>query len=91
MKEFNFVIKNEFLEERDVELFFGEKDVENLQTLDKDSTLWDILVLAGIFPSKGQARKDPKFKDGTLHDGVTNFIVGKKKTRIFIFKPFKNL
>lgn len=89
--EFNFAIKNNFLLENDIRLFFGEDEnqIVNFEWLEENATIWEVLVKAGIFPSKGQARKDPRFKDGNIAEGVTDFVVGKKKTRIFIFKPFQ--
>lgn len=91
--EFNFVIINEHLKSNDIELFFGEEEshIINLQKMAANSTIWDVLVAAGIFPSKSQARKDPRFNDGNIADGVTDFTIGKKKTRIFIFKPFDSI
>jgi hypothetical protein len=91
--ELNFVIINEHLKSNDIELFFGEEEssIANLQKMTANTTIWDVLVIAGIFPSKSQARKDARFSDGNIAEGVTDFVIGKKKTRIFIFKPFASI
>lgn len=91
--EFNFVVENSFLKEGDFALFFGEEkeNIPNLQMLHEEATVWDVLVMANIFPSKSQARKDARFKNGEIEKGMTELVVGKKKTKIFIFKPFRTI
>lgn len=48
-------------------------------------TMGAVLVAAGLFPSKGQARKAGA--DVPLPDGLSCFIVGKLKTRVWIWVP----
>lgn len=48
-------------------------------------SLADILVKAGVFPSKSQARKAGA--DGEPPDGLSLYMVGKLKTMIWIWTP----
>ena len=85
--DYNVLVNNGFLVGDEAELFFSG---EYLNVIGSDETMLDILVSAGIFPSKGQARKNGNSPE--IPEGVTEVIIGKKKTRIYIFKPTeKNL
>ena len=85
--DYNVMVNNGFLVGDEAELFFSG---EYITVIGRDETMLDILVGAGIFPSKGQARKNGHKAE--IPDGITEIIIGKRKTRIYILKPTeKNL
>ena len=88
VNEFNVVIENEHLQPRDVSLFFRENDVINI--LPKETTMADIGVLMGLFPSKSQARKNGW--DGEVPNGWTEKIgIGKLRRSLWIWKPIQTI
>lgn len=48
--------------------------------------IFDILVFAKCFPSRGQAKNNWKKTDRIIETGCTAFVVGKKKLAVCIFK-----
>lgn len=79
----NFLIDNGNLRATDGSLFFG---TEAARLVDKDLLMADLLAMAGIFPSKGQARKNGW--DGVeIPDGFSTHQVGKLKHQVSILKP----
>ena len=82
--ELNIVIRNNHFREDMVGLFFRPDDV--ITFLPETSTLADIGVLMGLFPSKGQARKNGWA--GEIDGGWTDERgLGKLKKDLFIWKP----
>jgi len=78
----NFIVPNQFLQDRDKELLFGDEQIEELQTTD----IFEVLVVCGIFPSKSQARKN--WNRGEIKDGWNDFDrIGKLKHRICVWVP----
>lgn len=79
-KEFNFI---KGTEERDKELFFGPlTEDDKFSEIADDWTMANLVVLAGIFPSLSQARKNNFNKE--IPKGFTDIFVGKLRTRITI-------
>lgn len=88
MTEFNVIIKNQFFQEGDIKLFFAEETPPNLREMPEGTDMWTVLAELGLFPSKSQARKDPKWgKILEVPKGFNEFIFGKKKIKVFIFNP----
>ena len=88
-EEYNFIIRNGNEQPCDKDLFFQGDTVEYL---DPTVNMWDVLVKCNIFPSKGQAKKDVKWKDkSVIPEGFTEFIVGKFKHKIFILNPITEI
>lgn len=82
MAEFNFI--HESLNDSDKELFFGPlKGDEKFISFDDQATFADIVVLAGKFGSKTQARKNGFDKD--INPGFEHITIGKNKNRIDIW------
>lgn len=89
--EFNFI--HESLPETDLDLFFGPIEENEVFTKISDSITWaDILVTAGIFKSKSEARKNiPTIKGISnlkINDGWNAIVVGKKKIKIHVLNKF---
>ena len=83
----NFVVETEFLDERDIPLFFGKEEVEKIP---ENSTMLDILVACGIFRSKGEARKNGwgDVKKQKIPLGFSEFEVGRLKHKITVLNPW---
>jgi hypothetical protein len=80
----NYVIDNGHVEDDDIEMLFGEEDVE---LLDPTVDMLDVLVRAKVFPSKGRARKNGWQGREDIPPGWTEFTIGKRKHKIFIWNP----
>lgn len=81
INEINILIGN--TQEGDRDLFFGPlTDNDKFIEMEKEVRWPEILVNAGIFPSKGQARKNGWDKD--IPKGWTDISIGKKKKRFCI-------
>ena len=52
-------------------------------------TFADILVAAGLFPSKGQANKAGA-NTTDIPDGLSVFCIGKLRTFVWVWKPIKS-
>lgn len=48
--------------------------------------MYDLLIIAGVFYSKSQARKNWK-KEIEIPYGYNEFILGKKKNKVCVWKP----
>ena len=84
--EFNFI--HEKLPESDKELFFGPlSDDDSFITINDKTTLAEITVAAGIFPSKSQAKKN--LTNTELTSGWSQLIIGKKKVKINVLNWFE--
>uniref|UniRef100_A0A6M3IKU5 Uncharacterized protein n=1 Tax=viral metagenome TaxID=1070528 RepID=A0A6M3IKU5_9ZZZZ len=84
----NFVIKNKYFEtEKDlIPHLFCNEVYEILEDID----MYDILVIAGIFKSKGDARKNWKRTKKEISKGYSEYKdIGKLHNQIFIFNPIK--
>lgn len=71
--------------ESDKLLFFGEN--EEFEIIEDHWIMAHIMHKAGIFPSISQAKKNGW--NIPIPDGFNEFIVGKKKRQVFIFKERK--
>lgn len=81
-KEYNFIIKNENFLEGDPKLFF---DDEKVISLDPPKDMYDILVLAKVFKSRSEAKKN--YKDKEIPEGFSDGYFGKYRIRITILNP----
>lgn len=75
----NFIDKD--TSEEDKKLFFGED--EKFEIIGENWIMAHIMFHAGIFKSISQARKNGW--DKPIPNGFNEFIVGKKKHRVFTF------
>lgn len=84
--EFNFLVDNGQLRGKEGSDAFGE---EPFEVLPIGTDFWDVLVHMGIFTSKSQAKKDPRWGAmQTLPEGITDIKrIGKLRLRITVFKP----
>ncbi len=91
--EFNFIIKNKHFKSGDEFLFFGNEDKIILiecpllnKTGDKPIDIFDLLVFAKFFPSKGVARKN--WHRQGMPQGFEEFKnIGKFKKSMTILNP----
>ena len=80
----NIVIENEhWSQDLETVLFAGEPT----QHINEPFDMFDLLVLAGIFTSKKQARKNWTMTGQEIPLGFNQFTVGKKRKDIWIWKP----
>lgn len=80
----NVIIKNGNERESDSRLFPPD---ENIYTLPAETDMLEVLVLAGVWSSKSQARKNWG-GDKFIHAGWTDITLGKKnRVRICIWNP----
>ena len=80
----NFIVANDFAKDTDRPFFFEDEEVN---TLTVDNDMLDVLVIAKIFSSRGQAKKNGWAGKEVIPNGWTEFTVGKKKHQIFIWNP----
>ena len=80
------VLVNKHLRGDEETLFF---DGEVVNKVPAETTLLDIVVAAGVFPSKAQARRCGWVRE--IPDGFSRFErIGKRRVNITIFKPTKD-
>lgn len=79
--EFNFFSSSD---EKDRDLFFGPLDKEEFINIEEKDIMAHLMVKAGIFNSVSDARRNGW--DKPIPSGFSDLRVGKKKTRITIFK-----
>ncbi|MCI0564306.1 MAG: hypothetical protein MN733_38015 [Nitrososphaera sp.] len=85
--EFNVLIEHPNFSERDRRLIFED---DAAVVFPRTATMLDVLVAAGVFPSKSQARKNWNQVD--IPEGLNRFEgVGKRRLTIFVHKPPDNL
>ena len=82
MEEFNFIIANGNEHESDARIFFQE---ENIIRLLDNATMLDVAMAAGIFTSRGQAKKAGWAKP--IPPGFSQLEAGKLKAWICILNP----
>lgn len=76
-----FIMKNGLQFDTDKELFFNTQDVSIIPS---ESTILDVLVTLGVFPSKGQAKKNWK-GEVRIPEGFSAIEgIGKLKINVFI-------
>jgi len=83
MSDLNIIIDNGNQIETDDFLFFDDEKVEHVP---KESTVYDLLVMLGIFKSKTEARKNwnrEQLKSG--YQEIKN--IGKYKKALYILNP----
>lgn len=85
MADHTFIVKNNFARDDDRQLFFPDDEPAILLA---PVEMADIMVQVGIFPSKGQARKNGYGGEkAVIPPGYTELTVGKLKHKVFIFCP----
>ena len=73
-----------FVTDRDIDILFGSgQPIHRFDT----TTIFDVLVLAGLFESKGQARKNWKGIQNIPTGWTELQSLGKSKLSIFIWNP----
>ena len=84
MSEFNYVVPAGNMTAFDWNLVKEVvMDREPYEVLDRRATIYDVLVKAGVFRSKNEARRN--WKRGPLKEGLNDFKdVGKLRHRIFV-------
>ena len=85
MNEFNFIDPS--VSKNDIE-FFGFKDAANCFDIQDVWTMAHVMHAAGIFPSVSIARKQGWNKP--IPKGMSDFTVGKRKTKIWILGEIDN-
>jgi len=78
----NFLVGNDYVVGDERDLFFCGEPVT---VLPAGADMFDVLVAAKIFSSRSQARKDGR--DREIPQGWSDFVAGKLRARICIFKP----
>ena len=89
-KEFCFIVDNPFRVGDEHELFF-QCPAEDVTVLPETATMLDVLVQTGVFSSKTQARKDPKWgKNLEIPEGFTHWDkLGKRRNIVSLFRPME--
>lgn len=78
-----FLVGNESLRDGDLELFFGPvADDDMVLKLAPSATMVDVVVEAGIFNSRGEAKRNGWLKP--IPAGFSEHVIGKLKRRIAI-------
>lgn len=89
--DLNFIVANGEELHTDASLFFSDKNGkvhEPVIEITSDKDMYDILVMADIFPSKGQARKNWTRTGAEIPKGFTDLTnIGKLRHRITILNP----
>ena len=84
----NFIIANEFVSDWDrTDLFPDDEEVLIIRQ-DANKDMFDILVMAECFSSKGQARKSWTKTGAEIPKGWSEFFVGKLKKHLAIWNPW---
>ncbi len=85
--EFNFI--HESRTQEDKESFFGPLEPTDgpFIVFNDKWTMADIVVAAGIFPSKSQAKKNGW--DKPIEKGWSQFVLTKRKIKVFILNYFE--
>ena len=83
MTSLNILVLNGFVQESDRENIFSDEEVMAVSPL---TSMIDLVVRIGAFPSKSQARKNWKGAS-EIPDGFTEHFIGKKKRHLCIWNP----
>lgn len=86
MNSRNATFVHEGASEQDMELFLGPLapgEIETFKRFDANAAMADIMVAAGKFPSKGQARKNGF--PGPIPHGYSHHVVGSGKNRMEVW------
>lgn len=99
-KQLNVMVDNGHLKEGDFERFFSSPNRSSWDVLGMDEgesaitvkpgqkDMFDLLVMLGIFPSKGQAMKNWKKSGREIPIGFSDFEqIGKLNNRLTILNP----
>lgn len=88
MSEFNFVCMNEFWDKATEDALLQPRPDEHIYDLNVNEDMFDILVRAQCFKSKGEARRNWKRTGKEVPQGFSDFTgIGKFRTRITIWIP----
>jgi len=77
----NVIVSNEFVQERDIELLFGDEDVHFTQATDLSVLMKEL----GVFDSTSAARRAGRV--GPIPTGFTFEFKASKKRRLWIWNP----
>lgn len=84
MDYLNVIVMNGFVRGEDKPaLFPNDEDVLEVSPL---TDIWDLLLMLGAFPSRGQAKKNWKGPK-QIPDGWSEFYVGKIRRHLCIWNP----
>lgn len=83
--DYNFIVINGNNEERDKKLFFDDEDIIFISN---EADMFDVLVIAKLFKSKSEARKNWKRTGKDIPKGFTCLErLGMLKHNIYILNP----
>jgi hypothetical protein len=81
----NFVVINKYYDQDLLVLFFGGEDVS---AVDQNTDMYDVLVMAGIFSSKSQARKNWTRTGKDIPAGFNHFEkIGRLHHSVCVWNP----
>lgn len=83
MDYLNIIVDNGNVWPDDKQMLFGDEDVV---IVIPQTTIYDLLVMLGSFPSKSQARKNWR-QGATIPAGWSEFFVGKLRRHLCIWNP----
>lgn len=84
--EFCFIVENENFDPRDEALFF--RGAEEVHRLPPEATMLDVLAIVGVFPSKGQAKKNGwSGAKSRIPGGYSELTAGKLKIQMAVLNP----
>lgn len=78
----NLIVENGRNDADDVRLFFQG---EETQSLPENATMLDVVMLLGVFESRGQAKKAGWSKP--IPQGFSSFEIGKLRKGVWILNP----
>lgn len=82
----NLAIKNAHWDLALEKALFNDEHVNHIQE-GAPFDMFDLLVVLGVFPSKGQARKNWKATGKDFPPGFNHFVIGKMKHKVWIWNP----
>lgn len=81
----NYIVKNDKYRDGDDILFF---DGEEVCFIDDNKDMYDILVMAGLFKSKNQAKNNWTRTGKEIPKGFNDYMnIGKLNKRLTVFNP----
>lgn len=84
-KDRSFTFAREDTPQKHIEMMFGPLDGDTIIPFTDDARLEDLAVMAGLFTSKGEAKKNGW--GGELEGGLNNKALKKRKIELWYFKP----